>query len=35
MVWVPIAALIIVFLGFTAIVLEIAANDRRHRRGGE
>ena len=32
MVWVPIAALIILLLGFTAIVLEIAASDRHHRR---
>ena len=35
MVWVPIAALVILFIGFTAIVLEIAANDRHHRRGGK
>jgi hypothetical protein len=35
MVWAPIAALLILFIGFTAIVLEIAANDRHHRRGRE
>jgi hypothetical protein len=35
MVWAPIAALIILFIGFTAIVAEIAANDRHHRRGGK
>jgi len=35
MIWAPIAALIILFVGFTAIVLEIAANDRHHRRDGE
>ena len=33
MVWVPIAALLILFAGFTAIALEIEANDRHHRRG--
>jgi hypothetical protein len=32
MIWAPIAALLILLVGFTLIVLEIAANDRDHRR---
>ena len=31
MIWAPITALVILVIGFTIIVLEIAANDRRRK----